>query len=418
MPTDVMVAIRLPQMGESLVEGTVVRWMCAIGDHVDRDQDLLEIETEKTSVGVPSPAAGIVREIRISEGETVAVGTILALVQPDDPEDAAAQFPGEELAAPGMRPAAAETRPRRREAAFAPGPAAQIGYLSPAVSRMIREYGISTEELGFVQGTGARGRIRRADLEFYLRTRSAAPQRASRGQWVPMSRTRQTLAEHMLRSVRLAPHAGLISTADMQAIVDWREGIRDRFEKTHGFRITYTPIIVQAVARVLEKFPMVNVEVEGDRILLKDRINVGVAVAAESYGLIVPVIRDANLKNLLEIARAVNDLAGRARRRELTPDDVASGSFTITNVGTFGILTGLPIINHPEVAILCTGAIHPEVVPVEGVPAVRSMLHLSLVFDHRVIDGELGGRFLQSIVQELQRFRPPDGIVDGPAADG
>ena len=413
MSTNTSVPIRLPQMGESLVEGTVVRWLCAAGDHVERDQDLLEIETEKTSVGVPSPVAGTVREIRVAEGITVPVGTVLALVQPDGSE-AAAVAAAEDSAGSNVVPEAAGSMPRQRPAGVFRAPEARThpGYLSPAVTRIAREHGLSPEELRFIQGTGGRGRIRRSDLELYLRTRTTVSQQAARGEWIAMSRTRQTLAEHMLRSVRLAPHAGLLSAANMQRIVEWRESVRDRFEELHGFRITYTPIIVQAVARVLEKFPMVNVEVDGDHILLKKRINVGVAVAAESYGLIVPVIRDANRRSLLEIARSVNDLATRARRRELTPEDVAGGSFTITNVGTFGCLTGLPIINHPEVAILCAGVIHPEVVPVEGRPAVRSMLHLSLVFDHRVIDGELGGRFLQSIVHELEGFRPPQAILD------
>ncbi len=403
------VPVRLPQMGESLAEGTVVRWLRSEGDSVRRDEDLLEIETEKTSVSIPSPVDGIVRRILVPAGETVAVGTVLAMLESEQtPSSAEPTAPpsGEEPvpAEPGPPPPPLETEP--------PPPAdtkVATGFLSPLVSRMIREHGLTYEDLRKIDGTGAGGRIRRQDVEAYLRSRAAGggPSRR-RGRRIPMSATRRTLAEHMVRSVRLAPHAGLLSAVNMQNIVEWRKAVQPRFEAVHGFRLTYTPIIVRSVARILEKFPMVNVEVDGNDILLKEDINVGVAVAAESYGLIVPVVRNANQKTILQIAREIHSLVLKTRQRKLTPSDVAAGSFTITNVGTFGIKTGLPIINHPEVAILCTGVIHPEVVAIDGRPEIRPMMNISLVFDHRVIDGELGGRFIQSISQELEGFEPPD----------
>lgn len=420
------IEIIMPQMGESITEGTIVRWHKKVGDPVRKDETLLEISTDKVDSEIPSPAAGTLAEILTPENGTVSVRTVIAYLET---EGAAA--------APGPRPAPAvvpSAKPEQAAPAAVPQkevPSPEGGrFYSPLVLNIARSEGIPLTELESLPGTGEGGRLTKKDLLAYVASRKvtppSAPQPALRAAPGPvalqsvdvpalrakypapgheilqMSNVMQKMAQHMVQSVQTSPHVAAVHEVDMTLVVKHRDEHADEFEKREGFKLTFTPYIAEAVVRAIKKYPLINSSVEGDKIIRKNFINLGLAVASDS-GLIVPVIRHAEEKNFTGLARAVNDIASRTRAKKLVPDDIQGGTFTISNYGVFGTLIGMPIINQPQVAILGTGAVRKRPVVIDDAIAIRSIAYLTLAFDHRIVDGALGGMFLEEIVQNLQR---------------
>lgn len=424
MPTNVI----MPQMGESIAEGTVTKWLKKIGERVERDEPLLEISTDKVDAEIPSPASGILAKIMVKENETVEVNTVLGLI---DGEGAAAETPAPEQPAEAKPSAPSAVTPT----AAPPAPAAAGAPLraeaqkvrsSPLVRRIAREHNI---DLSVVKGTGQGGRVSKKDILAYMAQVSAAgaaaapkpasapaspappaaaPEIAFTGPThvVPMTPMRRQIAEHMSASRKTAAHVTTVFEVEMTRVTDLTEKSADEFERRNGLKLTYTPFFVRASVEALKAFPVVNSSVEGTNIIFKRDINVGVAVALET-GLIVPVIKHTNETNFLGIARAVRDLADRARTKRLSVDDVHDGTFTITNPGVFGSLLGTPIIVQPQVAILGVGAIKKRPVVRNDAIAIRSMVYLVLSFDHRVIDGAVGDQFMGRIKATLENWDEP-----------
>jgi 2-oxoglutarate dehydrogenase E2 component (dihydrolipoamide succinyltransferase) len=457
------VEVVMPQMGESIAEGTIVKWHKKVGDRVKKDETLLEISTDKVDSEIPSPSAGVLVEILVPEQQTVAVRTVIAML---DTEGAAAAAPAPPppaavpaapappppaAHAPAPAPPAAAPVPPRAPAPAAP-PAAGRFY-SPLVLNIARAEGIGMAELETIAGTGEGGRLSKKDLLAYVDARKKgtlpaprpaapapeappahapaaapaarpAPSISAKPVEVPelrakypapgheilqMSNVLQKMAEHMVRSVQTSPHVAAVHEIDMTNVVKSRAANAAEFERREGFKLTFTPYIVEAVVLALQKYPLVNSSIEGDKIIRKNFINLGIAVAADN-GLIVPVIKAAEEKNFLGLARAVNDLAGRTRAKKLTPDDIQGGTFTISNYGVFGTTFGTPIINQPQVAILGTGAIKKRVAVVDDMIAIRSIAFFTLSFDHRIVDGALGGMFLEAVREHLEGFDPAQRI--------
>ncbi|CAM3358348.1 2-oxoglutarate dehydrogenase, E2 component, dihydrolipoamide succinyltransferase [Rhodothermus bifroesti] len=434
-----LVEVVMPKMGESITEGTVVTWLKRVGDRVEVDEPLLEIGTDKVDTEVPSPASGVLREILVSEGETVAVGTVLARIAigaaveetqaraPKAPQRTVASQPSAQASAPSGDGASVATQIPRR------GPDGR--FYSPLVRSIAQKEGLSPQELASIPGSGREGRLTKQDLLQYLEQRrqqvrpsepvtpqpKAAPQPApevvaasaeGRIEIIEMDRMRQLIAEHMIRSKRTAAHVTSFAEVDVTNLVRVRERNKERFQQREGVPLTYLPFFVQAVVEALKAYPLLNASVEGTRILVKKDYHIGIAVALGTTGLVVPVIRDAGQKNLVGLAKAIADLTYRARNKQLQPDELQGGTFTITNVGSLGSLMGTPIINQPQVAILATGAIKKRPVVIEhpelgDVIAIRHMMYLSLSYDHRIIDGALGVAFLQKVVDVLESI-PPD----------
>jgi len=463
-------AILMPKMGESVQEGTILRWTKAVGDVIERDEVIAEISTDKVDTEIPSPVAGTLVEIAAQEGETVGVGNVIAYIGTGaaiaaSPTPVAA---APVAAAPAATPASAApvavastngtTASAPMAAAVAVADAVPAGpiprsvggrFYSPLVRTIAETEGVTVNELNAMNGSGVGGRVTKNDLMGYLQHRTAAPAVApaaapiaapvaapvtapvapaaapkptapaiisSTGtkdygpdtEVVPMDRMRQLIAEHMVRSKHTSPHVTEVGEADVTGLARLREGQKDTFKKQEGVGLTYTPFFIAAVARALRENPWVNSSVDGTNIIVKKRVNVGMATALPDGNLIVPVIKDADRLNITGLAHAVNDLALRARSKQLAPDDIASGTFTLTNYGVFGLLHGAPIISQPQVAILGTGAIQkrPVVRQIEGqdLIVIRSMVYLSLSHDHRVIDGLLGGKFLADVIRHLESF--------------
>jgi 2-oxoglutarate dehydrogenase E2 component (dihydrolipoamide succinyltransferase) len=429
MPTNVI----MPQMGESVAEGTITKWLRKAGEHVGRDEPLFEISTDKVDAEIPSPAAGILSQILVKENETVAVNTVVAVI---DGEGAAVAAPaaeaGAEVAAPpapaaAVPPAPAETASVPTAAGGPTAPTAPAeARSSPLVRRIAHDYHV---DLTQVRGTGLGGRISKKDILAYVEQRqSAAAGRTAAAreplvqpppatvqpapspstlagptQVVPMTPMRRQIAEHMVTSKRTSAHVYTVFEVEMSKVVEARERQRDEFERRCGFKLTYTPFFVRAAVEAIKQIPVINSSLDGTNLIYKRNVNVGIAVALET-GLIVPVIKRADEKNFLGIAQAVQDLAERARNKRLSVEDVQGGTFTITNPGSFGGLFGLPIINQPQVAILGVGAIEKRPVVRDDAIAIRSMAYLSLSYDHRVIDGAVAEKFLASIKQTLENW--------------
>ncbi len=416
----------MPQMGESIAEGTIVKWHKKVGDRVQKDETLLEISTDKVDSEIPSPASGILQSIVVPEQKTVPVQTVIATLETEAGGIPAAT-PAPESPAP--RPTVKEQAPAARETARPSGDR----FYSPLVLTIARAEGIPLSELETIPGSGEGGRLTKKDLMAYVENRQKTPAgpapavAAAPGTAVgtpvddPALRTRypapefevltmsnvmQKMAQHMVQSVQTSPHVAAIHEVDMTAVVKHRAEHAVEFERREGFKLTYTPYIAGAVVKAIKKYPLVNSSVEGDRIIRKKFINLGLAVASEN-GLIVPVIKNAEEKSLVGLARAVNDLAARTRAKKLTPEDIQGGTFTISNYGVFGTMIGTPIILQPQVAILGTGAITKRpVVTGEDAIAIRSIAYFTVSFDHRIVDGALGGMFLEEIVQNLEQFDP------------
>ena len=415
MPTKVI----MPQMGESIAEGTVVKWLKKIGERVERDEPLLEISTDKVDAEIPSPASGVLTEILVKENETVAVNAALAWIDGEGAGEAAAPSAAE--AAPVPTPSSVPSIE-----APAPGIPAAPGKVrsSPLVQKIAAEHHV---DLTQVRGTGLGGRISKKDVLDYLAQAARAPARPAAAappvpvvappaapatapmvftgptQVVPMTPMRKQIAEHMLASRRTSAHVTTVFEVEMTRIVEVMARHGEEFERRHGFKLTYTPFFVRASLEAIREFPILNSSVEGTNVVYKRDVNIGIAVALET-GLIVPVIKHADEKNFLDLARTIKDLAERARTKHLSVEDVQGGTFTITNPGVFGSLLGTPIIHQPQVAILGVGAIEKRPVVRNDAIAIRPMVYLVLSFDHRIIDGAVADRFLARLKSVLENW--------------
>jgi 2-oxoglutarate dehydrogenase E2 component (dihydrolipoamide succinyltransferase) len=426
--------IIMPQMGESIAEGTITKWYKKLGDHVERDEPLFEISTDKVDTEIPSPTAGVLTEIKVGEGETVPINTVVGVIG-----DAAGEAVEPVAAEPSLAttqptvdvPSEVVAPPREGvpEPTSAKAAAGDRQRSSPLVRRMARENNV---DLSQIQGTGTGGRITKQDISSFLeqgappavaaepiappspKTTAAAPVAAApvpsptagytgRVHSEPMSVMRKSIAEHMVMSRRTSAHVSTVWEANMTRIVKLRQDNRGRFEREEDVKLTYMPFFIRAVLHGLKAFPIVNSSLDGSNVIYKKDLNIGVAVALD-WGLIVPVLHRADEKSFLGLQRAVNDLATRARNKKLKPEEVQGGTFTITNPGPFGALYGTPIINQPEVAILGLGGIHKRPVVVNDAIAVRSMIYLSLTFDHRVIDGAIGDQFMAEVKKKLETW--------------
>lgn len=437
-----IVDVVMPKMGESIMEATVLKWHKQPGDTVKMDETLLDIATDKVDSEVPSTAAGVVKEILYKENDVVPVGSPIARIETSG---AGASAPAPAAAAPAPAPAAAPVAAAPVAAAPAAAvPAAGTRFYSPLVLNIAGTEGIGMAELEKIPGTGNEGRVTKKDILNYVANRGAAapvaaapapvaaapapaaPVAAAPGAAAPsvnptgnveiieMDRMRKLIADHMVRSKATSPHVTSFTEADVTNIVKWREKNKNSFEKKYGEKITYTPIFFEAIVKCIRKYPTINCSLDGYNIILKKDINIGMATALPSGNLIVPVIKNAETKNLLGLTKDVNSLANAARNNKLKADDTQGGTFTVTNVGTFGSLMGTPIINQPQVAIMAVGAIKKRPMVLEtkdgDVIAIRHMMYLSLSYDHRIVDGSVGASFLTAVANELEAFDPSRDI--------
>jgi 2-oxoglutarate dehydrogenase E2 component (dihydrolipoamide succinyltransferase) len=437
----------MPKMGESIMEATILNWVKQVGDRVEMDETILEIATDKVDSEVPSPVEGVIAKILFEKDETVAIGKVIAIIETES--DAAVPQASPSIAEPAVEVQAAPPvdvpSPVGSVPAATPQPATAVvtnsgdRFYSPLVRNIAKEEGITQSELDQIPGTGNEGRVTKKDMISYLSNRKAAPVATasvvtsptakniaidqpvvSNGTAPPtgsdnveiieMDRMRRLIADHMVNSKHTSPHVTSFVEADVTNIVNWREANKKAFEDKFGEKITYTPIFMEAVVRAINDYPLINVSVEGTNIIRKKNINIGMATALPSGNLIVPVIKNADHLSLIGLTKAVNDLANRARNNKLKPEDVQGGTFTLTNVGTFGNVMGTPIINQPQVAIMAVGAIRkrPAVVETEygDLIAIRQMMFLSMSYDHRVVDGFLGGSFIRKVADYLEAFDP------------
>ena len=399
-----------------------------VGDQVKKDETLLEISTDKVDSEIPSPGTGVLAEIVIAEQQTVAVRTVIAYLESEAGQEAPGQ--ASQVQVPPVRTPAPASQPEPGGTALPKDAHPEGRFYSPLVLSIARAEGLPLEELQRVPGSGEGGRVSKKDILLYLTTRGKtpiaepkspppppqqpAPARlaethekftAADVERIPMTAVGQKMAQHMVQSMQTSPHVAAVHEVDMTAVVRHRADHAEEFERREGFKLSFMPYIVDAVVQAIKKYPLINSSVEGTTIIRKKFINIGVAVASDN-GLIVPVVKNAEEKTFVELARAVHDLAERTRTRKLMPDDVQSGTFTISNYGVFGTLIGTPIINQPQIAILGTGVIQKRVVAVGDAIAIRSTAFFTMSFDHRVVDGLLGGMFLDQVVKNLQGIDP------------
>jgi 2-oxoglutarate dehydrogenase E2 component (dihydrolipoamide succinyltransferase) len=428
--------ILMPKLGESILEGTITKWFVKEGDTIEEDDMLFEVATDKVDSEIPSPVDGVVSKILHGEGSLIPVGEIVAVISlegEDVPEseetqdvDSSKEF-SEEIS-PETEDVSAE------QDEVAPSREMSNRFYSPLVRTMAKEEGISAKELESIEGSGANGRVQKKDLLDYLQNRKqqkpAEQKPVSKAQpasapvverkqapvvtagegdkVVEMDRVRKLIAEHMVMSKQVSPHVTSVVEADVTDLVFWRERNKEAFLQKYGEKITFMPFFIEATAAALAEFPMVNSSVDGDKIILRKNINVGVAVARPDGNLIVPVVKNSEQKNIVGLTKELNRLANAARNNKLSPEEIQGGTFTITNFGTFRNLIGTPIINQPQVGILATGSIEkkPAVIetPTGDAIAIRHKMFLSLSYDHRVVDGALGGAFLRKIADLLEQF--------------
>lgn len=421
--------IILPAMGEGVIEATINKWLVSTGAEVKEDDPLVEVATDKVDSEIPAPSSGKVVEIKVTEGTIVKVGEIIAVLENNDEAG-----PGEiklvEKEVERIRETINETRQELKEERTVSeemkNRTSSGKFLSPLVRSIAARENVGYDELDRISGTGMDGRITKDDIITFLENRSKkavkevaeekpeakekpSPVKASDGdEIIEMDRVRRLIADHMVMSKRTSPHVTSFIDADVTRLVNWRNSVKDKFLASEGQKLTLTPIFIEATARALQDYPMINISVDGTNIIRRRNINIGMATALPDGNLIVPVIRNANEKNLTGLARAVNDLAARARGNKLKPDEITGGTFTITNFGTYNNLSGTPIINQPQAAILGTGAVRkmPAVIetPDGDVIAIRHIMILSLSYDHRVIDGALAGKFLGRIKEILENY--------------
>jgi 2-oxoglutarate dehydrogenase E2 component (dihydrolipoamide succinyltransferase) len=400
-----MTDVVMPQMGESIVEGTLTKWLKKPGERIERDEPLFEISTDKVDTEIPSPAAGVVSEILVEEGKTVGINTVVARI-----EESGAVAPGPRgTPPPAPSPEPPVSAPSQPAPELAPAPAEPSGPLSPLVRKLAREHNI---DLSQVKGTGAGGRITKQDVEARLApaappaapaTPPLPPAGAPRTRIEPLSPMRIKIAEHMVLSKRTSAHVTTVHRVDMTKVAKMRALYKTEFQAAYGFSLTYLPFLTRAAAAALRHFPLLNASLDGSNIIYHNDINIGIAVALEN-GLIVPVVRGADEKNVAGLQRAIVDLATRARSRQLKPDEVQGGTFSITNFGSYGSLVGTPIINQPQVAIMGVGTVEKTPVVIDDAIAIRSICLLSLSFDHRLIDGALADQFLLKLRSVLETW--------------
>jgi 2-oxoglutarate dehydrogenase E2 component (dihydrolipoamide succinyltransferase) len=404
-------------MGESIFEGTLTKWLKKPGDKVERDEALFEISTDKVDSEIPSPAAGILQEVLVKEGQTVQINTVVAIIGDGTTKPSAQASPE---AKPEAAPSTAQPAPATPAVAPPPEPPVHEDDSdrvpnSPLVRRIAKEHGIDLAALAG-KGTGINGRVTKSDILAYVESggekkaanKPAAPEPAPMAfsgevERVPMTPMRKSIAEHMVASRRTSAHVTTFFEVDCSRIMQGREKLKAEFDRA-GVHLTITPFFVQAVVRALRKFPIVNASLDGDSIVYKRDINIGIAVSLDG-GLIVPVVRNAAEKNLQGLAHAINDLGERARNKKLLPDEVKDGTFTITNPGVYGALTGTPIISQPQLAIMGMGGIRKRAVVIDDAIAIRPIIVLSLSFDHRVIDGALADQFMADIQKQLENWQ-------------
>ncbi|GAA4275827.1 dihydrolipoamide acetyltransferase family protein [Aquimarina mytili] len=421
------IELKMPKMGESISEATILNWLKNVGDTVLEDETILEVATDKVDSEVPSPCDGVIAEIRCQPNEVIEVGKVIAVIHADKEVSTKRTEPKSvqsEIVTSSNEVKETIYNQERVVKKLVSNPDA---FLSPLVISIAQKENLTIEEVQSIPGTGTDGRIRKSDVMLYLKNRKyplpSRPQpQVSKSSYnappisfvegkdriVEMDRMRGMIADHMVYSKHTSPHVTSYIEVDVTNIVNWRNKVKYEFQELHGEKLTFTPIFVEAVAKAIKEYPMINVSVDDKKIVVHSDINVGMATALPSGNLIVPVVRNADEKNLLGLAKNVNHLANSARNNALKPDEIGGSTFTISNVGTFGSLMGTPIINQPEVAILALGIIkkRPEVITTDNGDeiAVRSMMYLSLSFDHRVVDGFLGGSFLRKVGDELEAF--------------
>jgi 2-oxoglutarate dehydrogenase E2 component (dihydrolipoamide succinyltransferase) len=445
------VEMKMPKMGESVAEATIIKWLKKEGDSVEADESVLEIATDKVDSEVPSSVAGTISQLMFKEGDVVQVGSVIAMINTGG--EAVSSQPSTVVSQPSVvvsQPAAVIT-PTTPPTTHHSQPTSTEGrFYSPLVRTIAQQENISQSELDTIPGTGAEGRVTKKDVLLFMERRSngAIPSSApastsssassSSAQATPptthysppatppqiavapaisvsgdneiieMDRMRKIIAEHMVKSKQTSPHVTSYVEADVTNLVMWRNRVKNAFEKREKEKITFTPIFIEAIARAIKDFPMINISVEGTNIIVKKNINIGMAAALPSGNLIVPVIKNADRMNLYGLTKTVNDLANRARAGKLTPDEIQGGTYTVTNVGSFGNVMGTPIINQPQVAIMAVGAIRkkPAVIetPYGDTLGIRHMMFLSHAYDHRVVDGSLGGSFVRRVADYLEQF--------------
>jgi 2-oxoglutarate dehydrogenase E2 component (dihydrolipoamide succinyltransferase) len=440
----------LPKMGESVAEATITNWLKNEGDTIDAEESIVEVATDKVDSEVPSPVSGTIVKILAQVNDVAAVGAPIAIIETEAAGDAPAPTaPAQAAAAPVASPAAQAAQTIEKDIAAATATAAPIAapkdggpisknsngrFYSPLVRSMAKEEGLSQSELDAIAGSGKDGRVTKHDVVAYLEggrksQAAAAPVAAPPAstpvasapapsapaitpapgaEIIEMDRMRKLIADHMVNSVHTSPHVTSFVEADMTKVVQWRNKVKNEFQKKHGEKITFTPIIMEAIVKAIQDFPMINVSVDGTKIIKHPHINVGMAAALPSGNLIVPVVKNANQLSLLGLTKAVNDLANRARNNALKPDEISGGTYTLTNVGTFGNVLGTPIINQPQVAIMAAGAIvkKPAVIetPEGDMIGIRHKMFLSHSYDHRVVDGALGGMFVKRVAEYLEAW--------------
>jgi 2-oxoglutarate dehydrogenase dihydrolipoamide succinyltransferase (E2 component) len=461
------VEVVMPKMGESIMEGTVIEWTKSVGDSIEQDETLLEIATDKVDSEVPSPASGILVEILAEVNDTIEVGNVIAIIETDvaaatsgsgkktEPISEPVQEENPQIEAQSEETKAEKSTSNEIESSEDSSDTTKSSegkFYSPLVRSIAKEEGISLNELDKIEGTGAQGRVNKQDVLNFIEHKKTGETKASEAQittteskpalskpsgssvtssestkisageikvnWpsenvqvIKMDRMRKLIAEHMVKSKQTSAHVTTFAEADVTNMVNFRERNKDKFFKENGFKLTFTPFFIEATIQALREFPLMNSSVDGENIILKREINYGIAVSlgeSGSGGLIVPVLKNAGEMNLLGIARFTNELAKKARNRQLSPDDLVGGTFTLTNYGSVGNLMGTPIINQPQVAIFGTGAIKKRPVVMEtehgDVIAIRQMVYVSMSYDHRIIDGALGGAFVQRVTELLENF--------------
>ncbi len=456
-----LVDVVMPKMGESIMDGKILKWHKKPGDKIGKDETLLEISTDKIDTEVPAAESGVLVEVLFNENDTANVGDIIARIETDaskakvvEGKSGASGVKSQEPASKEKPKSTPEKKPERTNAkaleersddgAGTKEASDGAGFYSPLVMNIAAKEGVSMDELSKIKGTGIDGRVRKQDVFGYVEDKKkrktqepvsktspvaakekktfepqGIPESAKSAEKtalynipgvevVPMNNLQEKMAEHMVRSVHTSPHVTAIAECDMSAVEKARKVMEEDFQKREGFKLTYMPFVCEAVVKALKDFPLVNASIDGKNILVKKFINLGIAVAMENGGLIVPVIKNADSKSVVGLARDVHDLAKRARIKKLSLDEVQDGTFTITNYGVFGNIIGSPIINQPQLAILGTGAIKKRAVVIETTEGdavvIKPIMYMTLAFDHRIVDGALGGKFLMKIVEYIETY--------------
>lgn len=443
-----LVDLIMPKLGESIMEATVLKWHKNPGDTVQMDETVLEIATDKVDSEVPSTAAGVIEEILFNVNDVVPIGTTIARIRTGAADSPASQpvvsTPVKETSAQPVQEAVVVETPQPQTINYKPQPSNgnTNRFYSPLVLNIAASEGVSMTELESIPGTGNEGRVTKKDILQYVSQRKTGSQRSETRsttsemiipvskvepekqttssqqlttytgnvEVIEMDRMRKLIADHMVRSKHTSPHVTSFTEADVTNLVMWRDKVKKEFEKREGTKITFTPLFIEAIVKCIKKFPLINCSLDGDKIIVKKDINIGMATALPSGNLIVPVIKNADQLNLVGLSKQVNTLADNARNGRLKADDTQGGTFTLTNVGTFGSLMGTPIINQPQVAIMAVGAIKKRPVVIETPAgdsiAIRHMMYLSMSYDHRIVDGSLGATFLTAVAKELENFNP------------